>query len=118
MKKVLICGAAGFLAQHLEYRMKAEGNFVVSVARKLPSFRKSVADENNILDIANSAEFHTHFFRHEFDEVYQMAGSVGGLGYIGTGDNDAEILTNSVKINLHTLEAIRKTGGVGKIFFA
>lgn len=118
MKKILILGAAGFLGQHLEYRLKAEGHFVVSVARKPPPFRKSVADEFNILDLTNSHEFHAHFYRHEFDEVFQMAGEVGGLGYIGTGLHDADILANSVKINLHTLEAIRKTGGVGKIFFA
>lgn len=118
MKKILINGAAGFLGQHLEYRLKAEGHFVVSVARKPPPFRKSVADEFNILDLSNGSEFHTHYFRHNFDEAYQMAGSVGGLGYIGVGSYDADILSNSVKINLHTLEAIRKTGGVGKIFFA
>lgn len=118
MKKVLILGAAGFLGQHLEYRLKAEGHFVVSVARKHPLYRKSIADELNILDLTNPAEFHIHFFRHEFDEVYQLAGNVGGLGHIGTGLHDAEILTESVKINLHTLEAIRKTGNVGKILFA
>ena len=118
MKKICILGAAGFLGQHLEYRLKAEGHFVVSVARKPPPFRPSVADEYNIMDLINPAEFHTHFFRHEFDEVYALAGNVGGLGHIGTGLHDAEILTESVKINLHTLEAIRKTGGVGKIFFA
>lgn len=118
MKKICILGAAGFLGQHLEYRLKVEGHFVVSVARKPPPFRKSVADEFNILDLTNPSEFHTHFFRHEFDEVFQLAGNVGGLGHIGTGLHDAEILTESVKINLHTLEAIRKTGGVGKIFFA
>lgn len=117
MKKCLVLGAAGFLGQHLEYRLKAEGHFVVSVARKPPPFRSSVADEFNILDLTNPAEFHHHFYRHEFDEVYQLAGNVGGLGHIGTGLHDAEILTESVKINLHTLEAIRKTGGVGKIFF-
>lgn len=118
MKKVLICGAAGFLGQYLEYRLKSEGNFVVSVVRKPPRYRPSVSDEFNVLDLTNPADFHTHFYRHEFDEVYQLAGNVGGLGHIGTGLHDADILTESVKINLHTLEAIRKTGGVGKIFFA
>lgn len=118
MKKILILGAAGFLGQHLEYRLKVEGHFVVSVARKYPLFRPTIADEFNILDLTNPSEFHTHFFRHEFDEVFQLAGNVGGLGHIGTGLHDAEILTESVKINLHTLEAIRKTDGVGKIFFA
>lgn len=118
MKKICILGASGFLGNHLEHRLKAEGHFVVSVARKLPLYRKSVADESNILDLTNSADFHSHFFRHSFDEVYQLAGNVGGLGHIGIGDNDADILTDSVKINLHTLEAIRKTQSVGRILFA
>lgn len=118
MKKILILGAAGFLGQHLEYRMKREGHFVVSIARKYPLFRPTLADEFDIVDLTNPAEFHHHFFRHDFDEAYQLAGNVGGLGHIGTGLHDAEILTESVKINLHTLEAIRKTQSVGKIFFA
>jgi nucleoside-diphosphate-sugar epimerase len=118
MKKVLVLGAAGFLGGHLEHRLKAEGHYVVSVARKHPPYRKSVADEYNILDLTNVADFHTHFHRHHFDECYQLAGDVGGLGYIGVGSHDADILTNSLKINLHTLEAIRKTGNCNKIFFA
>jgi GDP-D-mannose 3',5'-epimerase len=118
MKKVLVLGAAGFLGGHLEHRLKAEGHYVVSVARKHPPYRKSVADEYNILDLTNVADFHAHFHRHAFDEVFQLAGDVGGLGYIGVGSHDADILTNSLKINLHTLEAIRKTGNCNKIFFA
>jgi nucleoside-diphosphate-sugar epimerase len=118
VKKVLILGAAGFLGSALEHRLKAEGHFVVSIARHPPAYRKSVANEYNILDLTNTADFHHHFFRHHFDECYQVAGEVGGLGYIGIGDNDAAILTNSLKINLHTLEAIRQTGACEKILFA
>ncbi len=118
MKKIYILGAAGFLGSHLEHRLKAEGHYVVSVARKLPPFRKSVADELNFLDLTNPADFHSHFFRHSFDEVYQLAGNVGGLGHIAVGDNDAAILTESTKINLHTLEAITRTQSAGKILFA
>lgn len=118
MKKALICGAAGFLGSHLEYRLKEEGYYVVSVARKMPIFRPSVANEFNILDLTNGPEFHHYFFRHEFDYVFQMASDGGGLGYIANPDNDVSILTNSLKINLHMLEAIRKTGNANKIFFA
>ena len=118
MKKVLINGAAGFLGQALEYRLREEGAYVVSVARKPPPFRPSVAHELNILDLTNVADFHAHFWRHSFDEVYQCAGEVGGLGFISNVVHDADILTNSLKINLYTLEAIVKSGGVGKIFFA
>lgn len=118
MKKVLITGAAGFLGSHLEHRLKEEGCYVVSVARKRPSYRKSVANEFSILDLTNDSGFHSHFYRHHFDEVYQMAGNVGGLGYIGVGDNDAEILRDSLRINLNTLEAIRLTRNTDRIFFA
>lgn len=118
MKKCLVLGAAGFLGSAIEHALKARGDFVVSVARKRPPFRKSVADELNILDLTNPPEFHSHFFRHQFDEIYQMAGNVGGLGYIGDTAHDAEILTDSLKINLFTLEAMRKFSMAGKIFFA
>jgi GDP-D-mannose 3', 5'-epimerase len=118
LKKVLVLGAAGFLGGHLEARLRAEGCYIVSVARKYPIYRKTVANEFNILDLTNTADFHSHFWRHSFDEVYQMADNVGGLGYIGTGENNVEILSDSFKINSHTLEAIRKSGDVGKIFFA
>ena len=30
MKKTLILGGSGFLGQHLEYRLKADGHFIVS----------------------------------------------------------------------------------------
>jgi GDP-D-mannose 3', 5'-epimerase len=118
MKKVLITGAAGFLGSALEHRLKAEGAYVVSVARGYPRYRKSVADEFNILELTNDSQFHSHFFRHHFDECYQMASNSGGLGHIAVGDNDAAILTESTKINLHTLEAIRRTQNCNKIFFA
>lgn len=118
MKKCLILGASGFLGNHLERRLKEEGCYVVSVARKHPPFRKMVADEFNFLDLTNAADFHAHFHRHHFDEVYQCAADTGGLGYIADRNNDATILTNSLKINLHTLEAIRKTGNADKVFFA
>jgi len=118
MKKVLILGAAGFLGSALEHRLKEEGCHVVSVARKRPLYRESVANEFSILDLTNAAEFHTHFFRHHFDEVYQMASDVGGVGYIADKAHDAAILTNSLKINLHTLEAIKIYGNCDRIFLA
>ena len=118
MKKSLILGAAGFLGSHLEYRLKAEGHFVVSLGRRYPQHRPSVADEFNICDLADPSDLQHHLERHQFDRLYQLAGEVGGLGYIGIGANDAAILTNSVKINLNVLEAVRKTETAGKIFFA
>lgn len=118
MKKSLVIGATGFLGSHLEYRLKERGDHVVSVARQPPYRRPSVADEFNILDLTNPSDFHHHFFRHHFDEVYQLAAETGGLGYIGVGYHDADILTRSLKINLYTLETIAKTKACDRIFFA
>lgn len=118
MKKALITGAAGFLGSHLERRLKDDGYYVVSVARKHPIFRPSVADEYIFLDLTNGSDFHHYFFRHQYDVTFQLAGEVGGLGFIGNTDNDADILTNSMKINLATLEAFTKTEQSGVLFFA
>jgi GDP-D-mannose 3', 5'-epimerase len=118
MKKVLILGAAGFLGSHLEHRLRAEGNYVVSVARSHPKYRKSAANEFVILDLTNPVDFHYHWFRHDFDEAYQLAGEVGVVDYIASGDHDADILTNSLKINLNTLCAMRLTNSRARILFA
>jgi GDP-D-mannose 3',5'-epimerase len=118
VNKVLILGAAGFLGQHLEYRLCAEGAYVVSVARNYPKYRKSVANEFLFLDLTNPLDFHHHWHRHEFDEVFQLAGEVGGVGHICVGDHDADILSRSVTINLNTLKAMQTVGSLAKIFFA
>ena len=38
-----------------------------------------------------------------FDEIYQFAADMGGAGYIFTGDNDANLMHNSISINLNIL---------------
>lgn len=117
MKKTLILGAAGFLGTHLELRLKQDGHFVVSAGRSKPKYRESVADEFHIVDVRYPMYVRRLMERHEFDEVYQMAGDVGGLGHIATGEHDADIMTNSVCINLAVLDAA-KIINPGKIFFA
>ena len=58
-----------------------------------------------------------------FDEIYQFAADMGGAGFVFTGENDADIMHNSVSINLNVLEEQRKwneTKGVNttKIFYS
>lgn len=117
MKKNLILGASGFLGGHLEARLKLDGDFVVSAGRSRPRYRESVADEFHFVDLRDSPLVHVLMARHEYDCVWQLAGDVGGLGHIGTGQHDAEIMTNSTRINLAVLAAARRTNP-GKIFFA
>lgn len=117
MKKILILGASGFLGGHLEHRLKSEGHFVVSAGRSRPKYRASVANEFHVIDLRDQHLVNVVMARHEFDEVYQLASDSGGLGHIGTGRHDAEIMTNSTRINLAVLEAARRINP-GKIFFA
>ena len=120
MKKVLILGAAGFLAGHMEHRLKADGHFVVSLSRNRPKYRDSVADEYNVMNLVHGVGLYALLGRHQFDEVYNFAAEVGGLGYIGNADNDAEILRNSALINLNVLDAVSKASinHPIKLFFA
>ena len=43
-----------------------------------------------------------------FDEIYQFAADMGGAGFVFSGENDADIMHNSVSINLNVLEEVRK----------
>ena len=43
-------------------------------------------------------------FLSPFDEIYQFAADMGGAGFVFTGENDADIMHNSVSINLNVLE--------------
>ena len=117
MKKVLITGAAGFIGTHLERRLKDDGHFVVSAGRKPPKYGANIADEFHVVDLRDRASTYSLMVRYKFDEVYQLAGDVGGLGHIATGEHDAEIMTNSTRINIAVLEAARQAKP-GKIFFA
>ena len=42
-----------------------------------------------------------------FDEIYQFA-AANGAEFVFTGENDADIMHNSVTINLNVLEEVRK----------
>ena len=45
MKTALVCGAGGFIGNHLVSRLKKEGYWVRGVDLKYPDYGKSEADE-------------------------------------------------------------------------
>lgn len=115
IKRALVCGGAGFIGGHLVRRLKEEGRWVRSVDRKQPEFASSPADESLTKDLRWLSP--SDWLFEDIDEVYQLAAEVGGLGYIMDSANDAEMLANSMRINLSVLDACRQAA-VGKIFFA
>jgi GDP-D-mannose 3', 5'-epimerase len=104
MMKALVCGAGGFIGNHLVKRLKREGFWVRGVDLKFPSFSETDADDFIVGDL-REFEVAREAIDCRFDEIYQLAADMGGAGYIFTGDNDADVMYNSAQINLNVLEA-------------
>ena len=76
MRKVLVCGAGGFIGSHLVRRLKAEGMWVRGVDLKRPEFSPSGADEFMQADL-REYNVASHAVA-DVDEVYQLAADMGG----------------------------------------
>jgi len=122
-RKALVLGAGGFIGSHMVKRLKSEGYWVRGVDLKRPEFSSTEADEFIQGDLREAdfvrkcleykgtgGKFYEEVpykYVHAFDEVYQFAADMGGAGFVFTGENDAEIMQNSVMINLNVLEQQR-----------
>jgi len=116
MKTALVLGGGGFIGTHIVNRLIYEGYCVRVVDLKKPSFSKTPADDFIVGDLT-CEDVVEHAFDREFDEVYQLAADMGGAGYIFTGDNDANVMTNSSLINLLVCKYATKVG-VGNLFYS
>jgi len=117
MKKALVCGAGGFIGGHLVRYLKKKGYWVRGVDIKHHEFAPTEADEFMILDLRepeNCVKALT-LKKGKFDEVYQLAADMGGMGYIHSAE--CEIMYNNALINLHM---INKSAGmdIPKYFFS
>ena len=114
-KKVLVCGAGGFIGSHLVKRLKNEEFWVRGVDLKYPEFSTTLADEFIIGDLRNQ-QVCQKILDLPFDEVYQLAADMGGAGYIFTGQHDADVMHNSAQINLN-MAYYGAIAGIKKIFY-
>jgi nucleoside-diphosphate-sugar epimerase len=114
--KALVCGAGGFIGNHLVKRLKKEGYWVKGVDLKYPEFSKTAADEFIIGDLRDP-NLCSDILNIPYDEVYQLAAEMGGAGFIFTGENDADVMHNSATINLNVLYYGQKIG-IKKIFYS
>ena len=117
MKKALVCGAGGFIGNHMVNRLKLEKYYVVGVDLVHPDYSISQADEFYIGDLRD-VNFVEKILNGEiapFDEIYQFAADMGGAGFVFTGENDADIMHNSVSVNLNILQQLSKFNAKRKI---
>ena len=134
-KTALVLGAGGFIGSHMVKRLRAEGYWVRGVDLKRPEFSETEANEFIVTNLTNYDQvrqcmkfkgYRGNFYNsvpdryiQTFDEIYQFAADMGGAGYIFTGEHDAEVMQNSVSINLNVLRVAKEMGGnYPKIFYS
>ena len=123
-KTALVLGAGGFIGSHMVKRLRKEGYWVRGVDLKATEFSDTAANEFVYGDLRDErfvakclgykgerGNFYNEVpsrYIDNFDEIYQFAADMGGAGFVFTGENDAEIMQNSVTINLNVLEQQRR----------
>jgi nucleoside-diphosphate-sugar epimerase len=117
MKKALVCGAGGFIGSHLVRRLKKDGYWVRGIDLKHPEFSPSAADDFRVLDLRDEKNCRAAVKAPEggFDEVFQLAADMGGMGFIHTAE--CEIMRNSALINIHMVHS-SANAGVKRYFFS
>jgi GDP-D-mannose 3',5'-epimerase len=117
MKTALVCGAGGFIGGHLVKKLKNEGYWVRGVDIKEHEFADSAAAEFLKLDLREAANCITALTLGDgtFDEVYQLAADMGGMGFIHSAE--CEIMHNSALINIHMVHHASRLG-VPRYFFS
>ena len=117
MKRALVCGAGGFIAGHLVKKLKRDGYWVRGVDIKEHEFAPTQADEFMVLDLREPGNCQSALSIEggAFDEVYQLAADMGGMGFIHTAE--CEIMHNSVLINVHMTHLAAQMG-VPRYFFS
>jgi len=118
MKRILVCGAGGFIASHLVKRLKREGHWVRGVDQKRPEFSPTAADDFQVLDLRSEQTCSAALAvpgGGAFDEVYQLAADMGGMGFIHSAE--CEIMFNSGLINAHMTRCSAQAG-VKRYFFS
>ena len=114
-KRVLVCGAGGFIGGHLVKRLKNEGYWVRGTDIKPHDYAKTGADEFILGDLCDQQV--AREVVEGIEEVYQLAADMGGAGYIFTGEHDAAVMYNSATINLNILRFGHRAG-VEKLFYS
>ena len=106
-KRAVVCGAGGFIGSHLVQRLVNEGYWVRGVDIKHPEWSVSPAHEFMVADLREQQSA-AAALSGGIDDVYQLAADMGGMGFIHQAE--AQIMHNSMLINLNVVEAAANAG--------
>lgn len=118
MKRILVCGAGGFIGGAMMMRLKKEGHWVRGVDLNEHEFFDAyeLADEFIVGDLRDP-DLCDQVVTEDIDEIYQFAADMGGALFVFTGENDADIMHNSAMINLNMADQCVKKG-IKKVFYS
>lgn len=111
---ILVLGSSGFIGSNLVKFLKERDHYVCGVDLNKPQYIEPHEFKQGDL---REQEFCDKVFEHPFDRVYQLAADMGGAGYIFTGENDADVMTNSAQININVAKYASKIG-VKQLFYS
>lgn len=115
IKKALVIGGGGFIGHNLVKKLKSEGWYVAVVDIKpKPDFEESPAD----MYYSEDARFFQIPEINSYDRVYQLGADMGGAGFVFSGNNDADILSKSVAINISVLNQLKEWDFKGLVFYS
>lgn len=113
MKRIVVCGAGGFIGGHLAVRLKQHGHWVRGVDIKHHQFSQLPVDEFLVKDLRDYENCLQAV--DGMDEVYQLAADMGGMGYIHKAE--CAIMRNNSLINSNMVQA-SVDAYVSKYFFS
>ncbi len=115
-KDALVLGAGGFIGSHLVKKLKKEGYNVTGVDIKYPLFGINESDTFYLFDLRDENYCQSLFSDHTYDEVYQLAADMGGMGFIH--NQECEIMYNSSLININMINTAIRKYKVPRYFFS
>lgn len=118
MTTSLILGSTGMIGQHLVHHLKSLGHTVIGADRYPTTHQSNLLKPDEFYETDLTVyENMESMLTTDVDEVYHLAAEMGGAGYIFTGNNDADIMTNSVSMTVNLLRCADKAG-IKRIFYS
>lgn len=115
-KSIIVTGSSGFIGGHLVRYLKKHGHTVIGVDIEQPQYEGP--DLFFQYDLRNQDLVNRLFSEAKYiQEVYNLAATMGGMGYIGNPEHSYDIMVGSSQIISNVLDCCIKHN-VEKVFYS